>query len=367
MILFLVVVVVTALFLQRSSLRLPVRNVTYKIDASVASAEQGEEFYIVTTIENHTKRNIPYLRLCEKIPASVRLCDRENMPDGGKEGHVSTIFVRKRERVRRSVRAVSYRRGFHRFKESELSFGDFLGLKEITEQREASGAVLVYPRRIASECLDQVVREVMGEISVQSFLYEDPVLVRGYREYTGREPLRQVSFLQSAKYAQWVVKEFDHTRTPMVNILLDMEFYGEMEEYFDQREAQFSAARMVCEQLTGQGMGYRLVTNMCYPDMETRGINVIESEGGGGFYRILDILSVASSVAICPAGELLSYAKIHYGGEGAFLYIAQRDCDQVRAVIAQYFGTGDGMLHTLYGSELVGCYRAAEKKEGGMV
>lgn len=360
MILFLVVVVATALVLQKVSLRLPLRNVTYRMDASVASAEQGEEFHIVTTIENHTKRNISYLRMCEGIPASIHLCDGTAPTSGSREtGHVSTIFVRKRERVRRSVRAVSYRRGLHRFQKSELSFGDFLGFKEITEEREATGAILIYPRRIVSDCLNQVVSDIMGEVLVQSFLYEDPILVRGYREYTGREPLRQVSFMQSAKCARWMVKEFDHTRTPMVNILLDMEFYGEMEEYFDQREAQFSAARMVCEQFMERGMGCRLITNMCYPDMETRGINVIESEGGGGFYRILDCLSVASGVAICPSGELLSYAKTHYGGEGAFLYIAQRDCDKVREVLAQYFVEGDGMLHTLYGSELAECYRAA--------
>lgn len=362
MILFLVVVVAAAFVLQKISLSLPVRNVGYQINASVASAEQGEEFYIVTTVENHTKRNISYLRLREGIPAGVRLCDEAELKTGGEAGkmeHISTFFVRKHERVRRSVRAVSYQRGLHLFRGSGLSFGDFLGLKEISVEKEASGAVLIYPRRITSERLEQVVSDIIGEISVQSFLYEDPVLVRGYREYTGREPLRQVSFLQSAKCAQWMVKEFDHTRTPMVNIVLDMEFYGELEEYFLQREAQFSAARMVCEHFMERGMGYRLITNMCYPEMKTRGINVMESEGDGGFYRILDILGVASGVAICPSGELLSYAKARYGAEGVFLYIAQRDCDQVRAVLAQYFQEGDGMLHTIYGSELVECYQAS--------
>lgn len=358
MIVFLLIVVITAFVLEKISLRLPIKNVGYRIESSVTGTEQGEEFRIVTTVENRTKHNIPYLRLKEEIPAGVHLCDGEELDFNGRE-HVSTLFVHRRERVRRSVRALSYTRGLHFFPRCELSFGDFLGLREFSCEREAAGAVLVYPRRIESERLNRVLGDVLGEIAVQSFLFEDPMLVRGYRDYTGREPLRAVSFTQSAKRMQLTVKEFDHTRTPVANIILDMEFYGDFEHYFDQREAQVSVVRMICESFERRGTGYRIITNMCYPDMQTRGVNVIGSEGCGGFCRILDILSVAAGVAICPTGELLSYAKAYCGGEGAFLYVAQRDCEEVRAWLAHHFAGGEGMLYTFYGSEYEECYREA--------
>lgn len=357
MILFLLIVVEAALVIEKISLRLPIKNVGYRIESSVPSAEQGEEFFIVTTIENRTKHNIPYLRLKEEIPGGVHLCDGEDLDFNGRE-HVSTLFVHRHERVRRSVRAVSCTRGMHFFTKGELSFGDFLGLKEFSCERKTSGAILVYPRRIRSEHLNRVLGDVMGEISVQSFLFEDPMLVRGYRDYTGREPLRAVSFVQSAKRMQLTVKEYDRTRTPIANIILDMEFYGDFEHYFDQREAQVSVVRMICESFEQRGMGYRIITNMCYPEMKTRGVNVIESEGNGDFFRILDILGVAAGVAICPAAELLSYAKSCYWG-GAFLYVAQRDCEEVRAELSRHFAGGAGMLHTFYGSEYEDCYREA--------
>lgn len=368
MILFLFLVVITALVLEKISLGLPVQNVHYHIGTSAASVEQGEEFYIVTTIENRTKHNISYLRLNESIPSSLCLLDGQTLDFNGKKEqkeHISTLFVRRQERVKRKVRAVSYTRGMHSFRKSEVYFGDFLGLKELSYEEEPTSKILVYPRRIQSDRLEQIVSDICGEISVQSFLYEDPVLVRGYREYTGQEPLRAVSFLQSAKHMQLMVKEFDHTRTPMVNIVLDMEFYGDFDHYFDQREAQFSVARMICERFEGYGMGYRIITNMCYPDMEVRGVNVIESEGNGGFARILDLLGVASGVAICPTGELLSYAKEHYGGEGTFLYIAQRNCGELQRELSRCFADGEGMPRVFYGEEYAECYKKAgwEAKE----
>lgn len=369
MILFLFIVIITALVLEKISLSLPTRNVRYDIGTSAASAEQGEEFYIVTTIENRTKHNISYLRLNETIPAGILLCDGEALDFHGARGqgeHISTLFVHRHERVKRSVRAVSYTRGVHSFQKSTIHFGDFLGIKEFSCEEEPTGRILIYPRRIQSDSLKNVVGNICGEISVRSFLYEDLMLVRGYREYTGQEPLRAVSFLQSARCMQLMVKEFDHTRTPMANIILDMEFYGDFEHYFEQREAQFSVARMICESFEEQGMGYRIITNMCYPGMETRGVNVIESEGNGGFYRILDLLGVASGVAICPTEELLSFAKEHCGSEGAFLYIAQRDCEEVQKGLARHFAAGERMLHTFYGAEYAECYRVAgEPKEEG--
>lgn len=368
MILFLFIAVITALILERISLSLPVRNVRYQRGASVRGAEQGEEFRIVTTIENRTNRKIPYLRLEEPLPGGIRLCDAQQLDFCTRDGvslHRSTLFVRKRERVRRSVRAVSYARGMHYFQGSALYFGDFLGIREIASKEEAQGSVLIYPRRIASERLTQAVNDIMGELSVQSFLYEDPLLVRGYRDYTGREPLRAVNFLQSAKRAQLMVKEFDRTRTPMANIVLDMEFYGEFEHYFDQREAQLSVARAICERLEGRGTGYRIITNMCYPSMQVRGVNVIESEGNGaGFQKILEILSVASCAAICTTDVLLSYAAERFASGETFLYIAQRPCAELEERLSGWRARGAGEIRTFYGSEYEECYRAAGAPQG---
>ncbi len=363
MILFLFFVVALALLLEKISLNLPVRNVRYHIGASKYSVEQGEKFYIVTTIENRTKHNISYLRIKERIPSCVRLCGEEGIVSEEEGEH--TLFVRKYERVKRSIPVVSYLRGVHQFGKSELSFGDFLGIREISCEKEPTDKILVYPRRIESEKLDRIVNDLMGDITAKSFLHEDPLLVRGYREYTGREPLKSISFLQSAKCMQLMVKEFDHTRTPVANILFDVEFLGDFDHYFEQRETQFSLARMICESFVERGIHYRIITNMCYPEMETRGVNVVEGAGSGGFSRILDLLSIASGAAVCSSGELLSYAK-EYFCEGAFLYIAQRDCPEVREELGRYFPGEEGVPYTFFGSEYEEDYRAgAEEKEGG--
>ena len=54
------------------------------------------------------------------------------------------------------------------------------------------------PRDWADSSAD-VLSGFLGDVSVRRFIYEDPVLTTGFREYTGREPMKHISWTQSAR------------------------------------------------------------------------------------------------------------------------------------------------------------------------
>ena len=97
-------------------------------------------------------------------------------------------------RVRFSVR----RRGLYDLGRYYLESGDFLGLSPKVRAGDVGLRIIC----TAAACDVPSIRALGGElgmISVRRFLYDDPTMVLGYRDYSGREPLKQISWNQSAK------------------------------------------------------------------------------------------------------------------------------------------------------------------------
>ena len=73
--------------------------------------------------------------------------------------------------------------------------------------------------------------------------------MRGYREYTGREPMRQISWTQSAVRNELIVKQFDPVWAQSVLIVLDTEYHGDFDRFGAQLEYLFSLTRTACDVL----------------------------------------------------------------------------------------------------------------------
>ena len=222
----------------------------------------------------------------------------------------------------------------------------------------------MYPGRMQDERLEHVLSDIFGEISVRSFLHEDPFLVMGYRDYTGREPLRSISFLQSAKRNELTVKEYDHTRDELVDIIFDLSYKGNFEHYFVQMETMFSMVRTICEAFEKRGVSYRLITNAYYDAMEVRGVNVVQSGGSGGknLGKILDILGMASGGVMCKTEELLQRTCRNLSQEKEFVYLCQRREDETEAAVSRLEQQYRIHFHRIYGEDFEATYLEEEKR-----
>lgn len=54
----------------------------------------------------------------------------------------------------------------------------------------------------------------LGELSVNRYLYEDPILTAGYRSYTSGDPMRSIAWKQSVQGQGLMVKKWDYTTEP---------------------------------------------------------------------------------------------------------------------------------------------------------
>ena len=170
--------------------------------------------------------------------------------------------------------------------------------------------------------------------------------------------------MQSAKRNELTVKEYDHTRDEVVDIIFDVGYKGDFDHYFVQLETMFSIARTICEAFENKGISYRLITNAYYDSMEERGVNVIQSGGSGGksFDKILDILGMASNAAMCTTEELLQRTYRNLSQEKEFVYICQRRNDETEATVSRVEQRYKIHFHRIYGEDFEAAYLEEENR-----
>ncbi len=148
-------------------------------------------------------------------------------------------------------------RGHHEIGKVYVECGDFLGFSSVTSSYDI-------PKRVVCTALpapeDQDITAVggyLGDVSVRRFIHEDPNLILGYREYTGYEPLKNISWAQTAKTGQLMVKNHDFTVDTDVAVVVNIE------DLTNKRliEHCLSLVRTVSDKLEENKIPYALISN----------------------------------------------------------------------------------------------------------
>ena len=263
MIAFFVVLLVVCLAVEALSLRHALDGIEYDCRISQSMAEPEEPLELITVITNRKRRFVPFLRLVEDVPDCFTCAQElETASVTEKRGALrSSVYMMPRQRMTRRTRFCLPKRGRYLFQGAELSGGDFLGFCERGRRVDLLREVVILPPKLETDAVRALPGGLLGDVSVNRFIHEDPMLTLGFREYTGREPMKRISWTQSARAGQWMVKNLDHTmeRTATVMLNLDTFAFG---KYGDELiEKSFSLARSVCETLEEARIPYAFLTN----------------------------------------------------------------------------------------------------------
>jgi len=180
-----------------------------------------------------------------------------------------------------------------------MSGGDFLGLRETNRQFECVSEIVVMPRPAADAPELKALGNFLGDISVHRFIMEDPVLTLGFREYTGREPQRDISWVQSARMGRIMVKKYDYTLEPSVTVVVNIACGNENPDTA-LIERCYSLARTVCEQLEEQRIMYGFITNAIAVGSVGHSPVIKDGLGQSHLMAILEILGRATYDYIEP-------------------------------------------------------------------
>lgn len=310
MVFFLLVLLAVAAALQAWWMAHALDGVSHLHYAEPSVTEPDAPFLLVTQLTNSGRRFIPFVLISEELPAVLRVPEHGvRLRDGAAGGRrmESTVFLMPRQRWTRRLPVSLPARGRYVLRGATLSGGDFLGIGENTRYFPQTREVIVLPRRWTDSARLDTLGGFLGDVSVSRFIFEDPVLTLGFREYTGREPQKMISWTESARMGRLMVKNYDHTLDLSVSVLMSVEV-PEDGDFGEKLEQCFSLARSVCETLERRHIGYRFFTNACALGAPMLWSHISEGMGGGHLTTILEGLGRASYESLGLFSDILGQA-----------------------------------------------------------
>ena len=305
---FALVLAVLLFWLERESCIHSLDDVQGQLETEDFLTEAGQPVQLRLTIRNVGPYWKPFLALRlhlgrEFIPCGTAYLTKDRVGPG----HTvrCTTWLRPHQEASFEVPIRIEERGRYVLESLQVIGGDFLGLKEQSHTERGFHELLVPPKECEVPELGNLVGGFLGGVSVNRYLYEDPILTAGYREYTSGDPMRAISWKQSARGRGLMVKKFDYTTEPRVVVLVhaDTERYTQPERV----EQCYSMARTVCRMLEDKAVSYRFALNATFDllmnatvtagDEWKRPLEVPQGFGPEHFRRVLELLGRATGQA----------------------------------------------------------------------
>lgn len=356
MIIFLVVLITFGTILELLSLRNNFSNIKYLSVPSKWGCEPGEVFQIVTSVSNFGHRTIPFLKLEEVFPGEIRIQDVENkLAKQSNFLYSNVLYIRGRQKITRTIQASLPRRGRYLLEGCRLQGGDFLGIRETSKELKQLEEIIIFPQLLNDASIYQVLAGYYGDFSARRFYLEDPILVNSYRDYTGREPMRSISWMQSAKKNHLMVKEFDYTQDLSVTILLDVYLHWSEGAHSEELEYCFSLARTIAEFMEQKKVSYRLLTNAHLRTGNTVYEGVSESgQGSHHFTTLLYTLGQATSDTFGSIDRIYDMAIKNYSGESAIFYVAPFENERRNSLVFDMQKRLNCQIYPMYAAVIMG-------------
>ncbi|MBQ9459026.1 MAG: DUF58 domain-containing protein [Oscillospiraceae bacterium] len=308
-------VIFTFAALEYLSLRLGKYSAHASVEVDLPLCAPGEEITLRYTISNRSSFPLLFVGFSLYLDDGAEICESEDWMREHVVHDLAGLRVDRRLRLMPHCKCtdrVRFRlsqRGLYSVGRLYLEIGDYLGLHSIVRSIECGGRIIC-TAPLSEDCPAlKPVGGILGEQSVLRFIHEDPCLLSGYREYSGREPMRQISWTQSAKLGQWMVKQMDHTAEASVVVLLNM--YGGGTESL---ERCLALVRTVCELLEERKIPYAFRSNGDVRDV-TKGL------GRGHVFPILRGIGLSRLVSYTGFGDLVDRCVAERERDHSFIVI----------------------------------------------
>ena len=311
----LIIIIIGLFFLEKYSIKHAFDGIDYDINPNRTLIEIDEVFTLETVITNTKRLPVEFLRTGEIMPDDISLvggefetitCDRGNT-------FISDTYLMPRQKLTRTLKATLPHRGRYFFRGATLTAGSFLGLSKEIKEFHLTREVVLPPKPLETPELKQLLGKFIGDVSVNRFIMEDPVLTIGFRDYTERDPMRSISWRQTARFGKLMVKNYDYTLDLTVTVILNLETAKR-----ERLEKTFSLTRTVCDFLEAAEIPYRFVTNATIDGTNSKAI-IPDGFGGDHLVSVLRLLGMATYNTFESFENML--AKIAKGAEAGRAHI----------------------------------------------
>lgn len=270
------------------------KRISYRAELGKSEVFEGDEVILTEIIVNGKLLPLPFVKTEIIAPAFL---DFGIEAEKNKEGIccIPSVFsLRGREKCRR-VRSIKCTcRGMFEIGASSLYGSDLFGLGEyVIPVTDAKVSLTVLPSPLSADDFTPDNRQLYGDILVRRFICEDPFLINGAHEYSGREPMNSISWSASARAGKLMAVNKDYTSCSKMLILLNFQRRDDIVAPAVEGvcELMIKAAAFVMERAEEMKAEFALVINV--PDQEPLTV------GAGAGFRIEQLRRLAAVEADC--------------------------------------------------------------------
>jgi uncharacterized protein (DUF58 family) len=207
-------------------------GVGYRRRFASARLFYGEETDLYVEMINAKPLPLAWLQAEDEFPADVELLTGQlryhYLP--GRRRLVNLLSLRWYERVTRHYRVRGGQRGAWQFGPAELKSGDLFGFANRREQVAETQTLLVYPKMVPLTALGLSARRPFGDFKVSRRMLEDPLRLRGTREYAPGDSFRHIHWKATARRRELQTKVFEPSATRPLAIFLNINTFEYLQE-----------------------------------------------------------------------------------------------------------------------------------------
>ncbi len=270
----------------------------------------GEEVELELEVANRKPLPLPWLEIDDEVPEGI----------GYGRGKISPSHLPSRllltnlfslgwyHRIRRRYRLRCDQRGSFTFGPTRIRSGDLFGFSRQEMSIADLDHLTVYPRVLPVDAFGIPSKQPLGEIRMKRFIFEDPILSMGVREYHYGDSLRRIHWKTSARSGRLQTKVFEPTTSIDVGIFLDVRTvvpptWGTISQL---QELGIIAAASIASQAMAAGHRVGFYVNQTRQHTGER-IRLAPSQHAEQMVRILEALAqIHSSIEIVPAARFVA-------------------------------------------------------------
>ncbi len=202
------------------------KGIYYSASVNKTTVYEGDIIELSEVIENRRLFALPWIKT--ELSASKWLAffktDSAAQTEGGEHVFIPGIFsLSPKSRCTRVRRIKCIKRGVFSFDNTVITATDILGLVTRSQNVEVNITITVLPTALDSKGALLSLTEPIGETVVRRFVNEDPFIVSGAKEYTGREPLNRIHWKHTASKGTLYVCSNEYSTSNKTLVLMNMQ------------------------------------------------------------------------------------------------------------------------------------------------
>ena len=317
---------------------LGLKGLSYTAALNKSEVMEGDTVVLTEELSNRKLLPLPFVKT--EIIAPV-LLDFNTEAKTSKEQlcYIPSVFSLKgREKCTRVRNIKCTGRGVFELGASSLYGTDLFGFSGFTLLTGVKEPLTVLPTPLNAEDFEPCSRLFFGDIIVRRFICEDPFLISGSHEYTGREPMNSIFWNGTAKAGRLMALNRDYTTSSRVLILLNFQRRDDIITAAPDPvcEVLIKAAALALDQSVRIGAEFGLAMNL--PGEEQPEVN-----GGDGF-RMKQLRRLAAVKPDCKYGVAEFIDSVNIGGYTDIVLITPTLSEETAEKLKQLQSKGFGVF-----------------------